>query len=75
MSLGQEIIANSILEELATVIDRHQLEQWESPDLIAQALSMLYCTMKSREGDDGAKQKLYARICRLDPVQALTHAR
>jgi type VI secretion system protein ImpA len=75
MSLGHEAISKSILEELAKIIDRHQLEEWEASDMVAHALSMLYECMQKLNGDPVEKQKLYARICRLDPMQALAHTR
>jgi hypothetical protein len=31
--------------------------------------------MQKLNGDPVEKQKLYARICRLDPMQALAHTR
>ncbi len=75
MTIGHDAISKSILEELVQMIDRHQLEQWESPELVAHALSMLYGCMQKLNGDPVEKQKLYARICRLDPMQALAHTR
>ncbi len=75
MSIGHEAIARSILEELARMVDRHQLEEWEAPEMVAHSLSMLYECMQKLNGDPVEKQKLYARICRLDPMQALAHTR
>ena len=75
MTIGHDAISKSILEELVQMIDRHQLEQWESPEMVAHALSMLYGCMQKLNGDPVEKQKLYARICRLDPMQALAHTR
>lgn len=75
LSIGHEPISKSILEELTGAIDRHQLEEWESPDVVARALSMLYCCLQKLDGDPAEKQKLYSRICRLDPMQALSHTR
>ena len=75
MTIGHDAISKSILEELVQTIDRHQLEQWESPEMVAHALSMLYGCMQKLNGDPVEKQKLYARICRLDPMQALAHTR
>jgi type VI secretion system protein ImpA len=75
LSLKQEPIAYSILEELAVTIDKHDLENWETPDMVAHALALLLGCM-NRNGVEGElKQKLYARICRLDPVQALKAGR
>jgi len=75
MTIGHDAISRSILEELVQIVDRHQLEQWESPEMVAHALSMLYGCMQKLNGDPVEKQKLYARICRLDPMQALAHTR
>jgi type VI secretion system protein ImpA len=75
LSLGQEEIAKSILEELLATIDKHDLEHWESPDLVAHALALLFGCMNRNGTDAEIKQKLYARICRLDPVQALAAGR
>jgi type VI secretion system protein ImpA len=67
MMTSHETLAQPILEELALSIDQHHLDEWESPETIAHPLVMLY----KLERDEAAKQKLYARISRLDPVQAL----
>jgi type VI secretion system protein ImpA len=67
MMTGHETLAQPILEELAQSIDQHQLDEWESPETIAHPLVMLYKLQR----DEVLKQKLYARISRLDPVQAL----
>lgn len=72
---GQEGIAMPILEELAAEIDRRNLEDWEFGEVIARPLALLYkCMVKQdREYDDRAK--LYARVCRLSPIEALGVAR
>jgi type VI secretion system protein ImpA len=67
MITGHETLAQPILEELANSIDQHQLDEWESRETVAQPLVMLYKLQR----DDAVKLKLYARISRLDPVQAL----
>jgi type VI secretion system protein ImpA len=71
MMTGHETLAEPILEELAQSIDLHQLDVWESREIVAQPLVMLYKLQR----DDAVKQKLYARISRLDPLQALECAR
>jgi type VI secretion system protein ImpA len=67
MMSGHETLAQPILEELTQSIDHHQLDEWESREIVAQPLVMLYKLQR----DEAVKQKLYARISRLDPVQAL----
>ena len=71
MGAGEEAIALPILEELASEIERRKLEEWEPPDVIAQALSLLYRSMDKNNTNAEEKQKVYGRVCRLDPVEAL----
>ena len=71
MMTGHETLAQPLLEELAQSIDLHQLDAWESREIVAQPLVMLYKLQR----DEAVKQKLYARISRLDPLQALECAR
>ncbi len=71
MMAGHETLAQPILEELAQSIDQHVLDEWESPEIVAQPLAMLYKCVAKLGGDEPTKQKLYSRISRLDPVQAL----
>jgi type VI secretion system protein ImpA len=71
MMTGHETLAEPILEELAQSIDLHQLDAWESREIVAQPLVMLYKLQR----DEAVKQRLYARISRLDPLQALECAR
>jgi type VI secretion system protein ImpA len=71
MMTGHETLAQPILEELAQSIDQHALDEWESRETVAQPLAMLYKCLSKLDGDDAVKAKLYARISRLDPIQAL----
>lgn len=69
---GFEAIARPILDEMLQRMDTHKLEEWEAGPLLAQPLAALYqCLEKSGE-DNARKQQLYLRICRLDPVQAMS---
>lgn len=71
LSTGHEIVAYPILEGLAEEIETRKLEGWEQPELLAQVLSLLFqCAGKLTENPE-YKHKLYARICRLDPMRAL----
>ena len=66
-------LARSILEELAEQIDKFQLEAWESSEVISSVWTRLYRLYK--KGGDSADrekaEKLYERLSRLDPWQAL----
>jgi type VI secretion system protein ImpA len=74
LSTGAQTIAYPILQELATTIAKHQLEEWESPDMVAHAFALLYRCMSDGVPEE-EKKTLYSKICRLDPVQALAHSR
>jgi type VI secretion system protein ImpA len=68
---GHTPIAYPILQELAAEIERRKLEDWETPETIAEPLALLYkCMDKNVSAED--RQKLYSWICRLDPLAALT---
>ena len=75
LSARQENIAYPILTELAEEIERRKLDEWEEPSLLAQALLLLFSCMGKLGFDDAAKQKIYQKICRLDPVKVLSAAR
>jgi type VI secretion system protein ImpA len=69
---GFEAIARPILDEMLQRMETHKLEEWEAGPLLAQPLSALYqCLAKTGE-DASRQQQLYLKICRLDPVQAMS---
>lgn len=71
---GHEAVAKPLLEELIGSIEAHKLEEWEAGDLVAQPLALLYRCLEKLDGDSDIKQSLYLRICRLDPLQAISFA-
>ena len=73
LSNGRERIARLVLEELAEQIDKLQLELWESTELISSVWTPLYRIYKRTGDSDDAEHagRLYERLCRLDPWQAL----
>ena len=75
LGAGQESIAGPILESLAEEIERRRLEEWEPPETLAHPLSLLYRSMGKLGASAEERQKVYSRICRLDPVQALEISR
>lgn len=75
MSARQPAMALPILESLAESVDQHKLEDWESADMVAAALVLLYRCMQALEASAEQRQKIYERICRLDPLQALSLSR
>jgi type VI secretion system protein ImpA len=75
MAANREAMARPILESLAEEIDTRNLDDWESPEMLAHALGLLFrCVTKLKESPE-LKHKLYDRICRLDPAEALALTR
>jgi type VI secretion system protein ImpA len=72
VSAGKDTIAQPLLEDIAATIENHKLDAWEDPETVAGYLSMLMRNSKRIQGSSSEKQKLFERICRLDPVQALS---
>jgi type VI secretion system protein ImpA len=75
MATGNESIAHPILEELSGEVERRQLEEWESPENVAQPLALLYKCLVKLDRSVEERQKVYDRICRLDPAAALSCAK
>jgi type VI secretion system protein ImpA len=67
-------LARSILEELAAQIDKFQLELWEPSEVISSVWTRLYKLYKQggEPADLDKAEKLYERLSRLDPWQALS---
>ena len=74
LATKRERLARSILEELAEQIDKFQLELWESSELIGRVWIRLYRLYRlgAESSDLDRADKLYERLCRLDPWQALS---
>jgi len=72
IAAGKDAIAQPLLDDVAAAIETHKLEEWEDRETVAAALTFLVQNSKKIQGDAKAKQAMFERICRLDPVQALT---
>jgi type VI secretion system protein ImpA len=72
---GNEEIALPILQDLVEEIDRRSLEDWEGSEVVLQPLGLLYRSLAQSEFAEEERRRLYARICRLDPVRALSLGR
>jgi type VI secretion system protein ImpA len=75
IAIGYEQIAQPILDQITSEIDARGLEGWEAPELVAQPFSLLYQCLAKSQASPEVKQKVYDRICRLDPLQALACGR
>ena len=69
---GHDTVATPVLDQLMADIETHKLEEWEDGELVASSLALLYRVLERTEGDYGTRQSLYQRICRLDPIQAIS---
>jgi len=73
---GLDAVAKPILQRLIETIDERNLEQWESGPLVAQPMALMCRVLDRTDGDESRRSDLYLRVCRLDPIQALSlHAR
>lgn len=72
IAAGKDGIAQPLLEDIAAAIETHKLDTWEDPEQIAGDLIKLMRYSKSIQDSSSERQKLFDRICRLDPVQALS---
>ena len=72
VSAGKDAIAQPLLEDVAAMIENHKLDAWEDPEQMASDLIKLMRNSKKIQGSSSDKQKMFERICRLDPVQALS---
>lgn len=68
---GKDGIAQPYLEDLVSSIETHKLDDWEAPAFVAEALATVMTISKKVQGNASERQKLFERICRLDPVRAL----
>ena len=74
-STNKPNVAQPILDDLAAAIENHKLDEWEDPGLVASALATLMKMSVKIQADKAAQQKIFERICRLDPAQALGDAK
>lgn len=68
---GLEGVAVPILKEMVEQVQRHTLEEWESGEVVAQPLALLYRCMEKTGDTSSDREALYLRVCRLDPLRAI----
>lgn len=72
LGAGHATLAYPILQDLAGEIESRNLENWEAPEMVSHPLALLFRCMAKMDISAEDKQKIYGRICRLDPMQALS---
>ncbi|MDE3136166.1 MAG: type VI secretion system protein TssA [Acidobacteriota bacterium] len=70
VAAGKDSMAQPLLEDLIAAIEAHKLDDWEDKEMVAAALVTVMNVSAKVKGDAAARQKLFERICRLDPVRA-----
>ncbi len=72
VAAGKDAIAQPLLDDVTAMIENHKLDAWEDPEQVASDLLKLMRNSKKIQGSSSDKQEMFERICRLDPVQALS---
>jgi type VI secretion system protein ImpA len=68
---GKDAIAQPLIDDIAALIETHKLDDWEDSEMVAAALDTVMRVSKRVQDNAGERQKLFERVCRLDPVRAL----
>jgi len=72
VAAGKDTIAQPLLDDLAQKIEDHKLDDWEDKEMVAAALATIMRISRRVLDDESEKRRLFERICRLDPVRALS---
>jgi type VI secretion system protein ImpA len=75
LGMGNEAIALPILQEAAAEIERRKLEDWETREIVAHPLAMLYRCLAKKADAAEERQRLYSWLCRVDPIEAMKASR
>ena len=68
---GNDAIAQPLIDDVAGLIETHKLDDWEDSEMVAAALDTIMRVSKRVQDSSSEKQKLFERVCRLDPARAL----
>ena len=71
IAAGQSQIAQPILDDLLAVMDNNHVEEWEDRGMVAKALVFIVKNSQRVQGDESEKYRLFQKVVRLDPVQAI----
>lgn len=72
ISAGKTEVANPIIEDLALSIENNHLDDWEDREVVAKALVMIIKNSPRVQADEAEKLRLFQKVVRLDPVQAIS---
>jgi hypothetical protein len=68
---GNDAMALVLVQEAVAEIEQRRLEEWESRELLAHSLGLLYRCLVKSQGSADDQERVYAWICRLDPLEAM----
>ena len=72
VAAGKDAIAQPLIDDVTAMIETHKLDSWEDPEQVASDLLKLMRNSKKIQDSIDDRQAMFERICRLDPVQALS---
>ena len=72
---GQGKVAYPVLDELVKEIDQRQLEEWEATEMIAPPLALLLKCLDDSAENNGLRESVFNRLCRIDPIAAMDVSR
>jgi len=67
---GQNKVAHPVLEELVNEIEQRRLEEWEAGEMLSPPMALLLRCLEPGSGN-GAREALFAKLCRIDPTAAM----
>lgn len=70
MQAGRAAVAFPILKEVTAEIFERRLEDWEPASVVVNPLVLYYRCLQELGVDGEERQRIYATVCRLDPVRA-----
>ncbi len=70
MQAGRASVAFPILKEVTTELFERRLEDWEPAPVVVEPLVLYYRCLQELGVDGDERQRIYATVCRLDPVRA-----
>ena len=67
-----EVLRELLPEAAQNAIEEHKLDNWEDNEMVAAALATIMRISRRVLDDESERKRLFERICRLDPVRALS---
>jgi type VI secretion system protein ImpA len=72
LSGGRPKVARPLLDQLASEIEERKLDEWEDGSVVAYPLELLLRCLPADSSQEERKTELYTRLCKLDPVRAMS---